>query len=280
MIPAISQACTLNSSFEDDIAGYADAAGSAIEFWLTKLETYLESHSPDEVKAMGADRGLQFAAASFQGGLLVSQGEARRESWELFERRLGICAALGVPTLVVVPDFLGPFGPTDIERAQVSLKQAGQAAERHGIRLALEFQARNTFLNNLETTVSFIESVQQPNVGICFDVFHYYMGPSMYEDLRYLTRDNLFHVQFCDVADTPREIATDSERILPGDGDFHLQPLVERFREIGYEGFVSLEVFNPTFWQVSARQVGEVGMTAMRMILGQAKGGTASSGRR
>ena len=41
MHPAISQVCSLGSSFEDDIDGYADAAGSAIELWLTKLEEYL-----------------------------------------------------------------------------------------------------------------------------------------------------------------------------------------------------------------------------------------------
>jgi 4-hydroxyphenylpyruvate dioxygenase len=268
MVPALSQVCTLNSSFEDDVAGYADAAATALELWLTKLETYLETHSLDEVKALAASRGLQFAAATFQGGLLISQGDARREAWAQFERRLEICGALGVPTLVIAPDFLGPFSPTDIERAQVSLKLAGETAEKHGVQIALEFQARGTFLNNLETAVSFVDSVAQPNVGICFDVFHYYMGPSKFEDLAYLSAGNLFHVQLCDVADTARELATDTDRILPGDGDFRLQPLIERFCAIGYKGYVSLEVMNPTFWQVSARQVGEVGLTALRMALG------------
>jgi sugar phosphate isomerase/epimerase len=258
----------LSSAFEDDLAGYADAASTAVELWLTKLETYLETHSLDEVKSIAAERGLQFAAAAFQGGLLVSQGDARREAWAQLERRLELCRALAVPTLVVAPDFVGPFDATDIERAQISLKRAGQAAEKHGVRIALEFQARGTFLTNLETAASFVQSVEQPNVGLCFDVFHYYMGPSMFEDLAYLGPHNLFHVQLCDVADTPREMATDADRILPGDGDFQLQPLVQRFREIGYAGYVSLEVMNPTFWQVSARQVGEVGLTALRMLLG------------
>src|ERR1700686_1572929 len=101
MLPCISQVCSLGSSFEDDIDGYADAAGNAIELWLTKLEEYLATHSPAEVRSRAADRGLTLAAAAFQGGLLVSQGEARRVAWEQWNRRLDLCAELGVPVIVV-----------------------------------------------------------------------------------------------------------------------------------------------------------------------------------
>lgn len=271
MIPAISQVCTLSASFEADIDGYADAAGSAIELWLTKLEDYLKTHTTAEVKARAADRGLRLAAASFQGGLLVSQGDARRLAWEQFEQRLDLCADLGVPVMVVVADFLGPFNDTDIARAQVSLKQAGQEAVKRGVKIALEFQAKATFVNNLETAAIFVQSIDEPNVGLCFDAFHYYMGPSKFDDLAYLTRENLFHVQVCDVADRPRELATDTDRILPGDGDFRLQPIFDHLRAIGYDRFVSLELLNPQFWQIAPQQVGEIGLTSLRMALGQAQ---------
>ena len=41
-------------------------------------------------------------------------------------------------------------------------------------------------------------------------VFHYYVGPSKPDDLGLLRRENLFHVQLCDVADVPRELAADA----------------------------------------------------------------------
>jgi 4-hydroxyphenylpyruvate dioxygenase len=273
MLPALSQVCTLGASFEDDIDSYADAAGSAIELWLTKLEDYLATHSVAEVKARTADRGLALAAAAYQGGLLLSQGDARREAWALFERRLDLCAELGIPTLVITADFLGPFMQTDIERAQVSLKQAGQASASRGVRLALEFQARNTFLNNLETAAYFVGSVKEPAVGLCLDAFHFHVGPSKLEDLAYLSPANLFHVQVSDVADRPRELAGDADRIMPGDGDFPLVPIFEHLRRIGYAGYVSLELLNPMFWQIAPRSVAEIGLTALRKSLGQSTGG-------
>ncbi len=271
MIPCISQVCSLGSSFEDDIDGYADSAGSAIELWLTKLEDFLISHTPAEVRARAADRGLALAAASFQGGILISQGESRRAAWEQFERRLETCAELEVPVLVTTADFLGPFSQIDIERAQVSLRQAGEAAAKHGVKIALEFQARNTFVNNLETAAMLVQSTAHSSVGICLDLFHFFIGPSKPDDLRLLTPATLFHVQASDVADQPRELASDADRILPGDGDFPLQPVFEHLRQMGYAGAVSLELLNPLFWQIPSRQIGEIGLTALRVALGQAK---------
>jgi sugar phosphate isomerase/epimerase len=57
---------------------------------------------------------------------------------------------------------------------------------------------------------------------------------------------------------------------LPGDGDFLLGPIVDVFRQIGYQGYVSVELLNPQVWQIPARQFGEIAMTALRKVLGQA----------
>lgn len=261
----------MGSSFADDLAGHADAASTSIELWLTKLEEHLAAHSIAEVRTQAAERGISFPAASYQGGILLSQGDARREAWSQFEKRLDLCADLAIPTLIVVAEFLGPFGQTDIERAQVSLHQAGESAAKRNVRLALEFHSRNTFLNNLETAAAFVQSVAHAHVGLCLDLFHYYTGPSKFEDLACLSPKNLFHVQVCDVADRPRELATDADRILPGDGDFQLLPIFDLLRRMDYAGYVSLELLNPQFWRIPARQVAEIGLTALRVALGQAR---------
>ncbi len=276
MIPCLSQVCSLGSTFEDDLDGYADGACSALELWLTKLEDYLTTHSPSEVLSRAVDRGLTLACATYQGGLLLSQGAARHETWSQFQRRLDLLAQLAVPVLVITPDFLGPFTQTDLERALVSLRQAGELAAQRRVRLALEFQSRGTFLTNLETAAGFIQSVNHPAVGLCLDTFHFSTGPSKTEDLEWVTTGNLFHVQISDVADRPRELATDADRILPGEGDFPLRPLLEHLRKIGYGGCVSLELLNPQFWQIPPQSLGEIGMTSLRIALGQASGGTAT----
>jgi 2-keto-myo-inositol isomerase len=99
----------------------------------------------------------------------------------------------------------------------------------------------------------------------------WHVGPSKTEDLAYLTVDNLFHVQLSDLADTPRELARDADRILPGDGDINLAPVIEHLRRIDYRGCVSLELLNHQLWQVPPLQLGEIGMTALRKVLGLAR---------
>ncbi len=273
MLPAISQVCTLNSSFEQDIEDYAAGACHAIEIWLGKLDAYLERHTIGDVRRLLEEHEMRVPVAAFQGGLLTSQGDARREHWELYQRRLQTCQTLGIGTLVVVGDLIGPLTQQDLDRVMVSLKQAADQAAEHGVRLALEFQAQATFANNLQTAAALVAQVGSPHLGLCFDVFHYYVGPSKLEDLGYLSSANLFHVQLCDLSGQARELASDSDRIMPGDGDFQLEPMLDHFRRIGYAGHISLELMNPQIWQNPARQVAEIGMTALRKLLGQSSMG-------
>src|SRR5262245_17615788 len=244
MIPTISQVCCLNSSFDRDLEDFAGAGCDSVEVWLTKLETYLEKHAIKDVRYWLEKTGLTLRMASFQGGLLASQGEARREAWDLFRRRLDLCRELNIPTIVVACDVPPPLDQQTIERVQVSLTQVSQEAGQRGLRAALEFHATSAFGNNLQSVAALVADVASPHLGLCLDAFHFYVGPSKTEDLACLTADSLFHVQLCDLADTPRELARDSHRILPGDGDIPLASLIDHLRRIQYLGCISIETLN------------------------------------
>jgi sugar phosphate isomerase/epimerase len=69
------------------------------------------------------------------------------------------------------------------------------------------------------------------------------------------------------LAGVPRELATDADRILPGDGDFQLEPIMRILREIGYAGWISVECLNPLFWQMKPAQVAQTGYSALQRIL-------------
>jgi 4-hydroxyphenylpyruvate dioxygenase len=270
VIPTLSQVCCLNSPFDRDLEDFAAGQCRSVEVWLTKLEEYLKTHTLKDVRFWLDRLGVALPVASFQGGLLSSQGEARREAWDLFARRLDLCQEVGIGTIVVACDVPPPLSQQTIERVQASLVQVAQEAGRRGLRAALEFQADSSFGNNLETAAALVQEVGSPHLGLCLDAFHFHVGPSKTEDLRLLTAANLFHVQVCDLADTPRELARDAARILPGDGDIPLAAIVNHLRHIDYRGCVSLELLNPQLWQIPPLQLGEIGMTALRKLLGQA----------
>ncbi|MBM4001726.1 MAG: sugar phosphate isomerase/epimerase [Planctomycetes bacterium] len=268
MKPAISQVSSLHAPFESDIEEYAAGDCHAIDVWLTKLEDCLRRRSLNEIRELVDQHAVELAVASYQGGILASQGEARRSAWELFERRLRLCRDLGIATLVIACDVGAPLTSLDLERVRVSLREAARAADAHGIKLALEFQASSAFGNNLQSAAAMIEEADSPALGLCLDLFHFHVGPSKTEDLECLTRENLFHVQVCDLAGIPREFAADADRVLPGDGDIPREPLVRRLREIGYQGCVAVELLNPQIWQIPPRQFCPAALAALNRFLG------------
>lgn len=273
MQPALSQVCSLPSPFETDLEDYGAGHVEAIEVWLTKLENYLADHTLDDVRRLMDEHRVRLPVASYQGGLLHTQGDQRREAWDHFGRRLDLCRELEIGTIVVACDVPINLDQQMLERVQVSLAQLAQEAGKRSRRVALEFQARAGVGNNIHTAAALVADVASPHLGLCFDAFHFYTGISKTEDLGYLTQENLFHVQLCDLADRPREFYSDSDRIIPGDGDIHLAPILQRLRDIQYAGHVSIEVMNPQLWQIPPRSFGEVAVTALRKLLGQASMG-------
>jgi 4-hydroxyphenylpyruvate dioxygenase len=268
MIPCMSEATLLPCSFADDVQICAEGGFRALEVWLTKLETHLEHHSPADTRKLMEDHQITLAAASYQGGLLLSQGEQRRAHHDHFKRRLDLCQSFAIPTLLIAPDFSEQVDQTALERAVVSLRQAAQWAAAFNVRLALEFRGKQTFCSSLDTALALVNACGETNVGVCLDVFHYYTGPSKFEDLGLLRKENLAFVQVCDLAGVPRELATDADRIFPGEGDFRLDPIIAHLRSIGYEGPVSLELLNPTLWKIKPTHVTELAFRAVARLLG------------
>ena len=260
----------MNSPLQQDVEDYAAGKCDSLELWLTKVEAYLETESAPALQRLLQEHGMDATVASLHGGLLTSQGDARRAAWELFSDRLQICQRLGVETLVVACDVPHPLTATDLERVRHSLLEAAQLAGPLGVRVAVEPQAGAAIGNNLQTAVALVEEVGSPHLGICLDSFHYYVGPSKEADLSCLTTENLFHVQFADIGDQARELASDRDRILPGDGIIDWQPILRRLADMEYGGCVSIELMNPQIAQIPALQFGEIALTALRKLLGVA----------
>lgn len=256
------------SSFAEDVGNYADAGCTALEVWLPKLEKHLEHHSIAETSELLETRGVTLVAAAYQGGLLLSEGDARQAHYEHFRRRLDLCQRLKIPTLIVAADVAQRIDQAAFEQAVRSLREAAQWAAGFDVMLAFEFGGRGTFCTSLDTAVALIHECGEPNVGVNLDVFYYYSGPSKHEDLSLLTAERIAHVQIADLAGVPRELATDADRVLPGDGDFQLQPILDALRGIGYQRYVSLELMNPTLWRADPRQVAEIAFTSLRNTLG------------
>ena len=271
MQPALSTVCSLNASIETIVADYAAGHCNTVELWLGHAENYVENNSVSALKELFLAHNVNVIAASFQGGLFADSEDARIEHLKHFKSRLQMLQATGIPLLIISGDVFSPVEPQGIGTLSRHLADATKMAADYDIQLALEFDSRASFPNNLQSAIALIDDIGLPSLGLCLDWFHWTIGPSKLQDLALLSHDNLSHVQLSDVADVPREMARDSDRILPGEGCSPPKPLIDWLTQIGYSAAVSVELHNPSLWHVPPRQFGEIAITALRKILGQAE---------
>ncbi len=271
MKTCISQVTTLNNPFADDPSSYRGGGWDAVELSLAKLEAYLQEDPGADVVALFEGQGIRPVAASGQAGLLLTLGEHRTAFWDQYRRRLELLQTLGVGTLIVAADSSVQIKRTvvaeDLGRAAASLGEAAELARPFGVRIALEFQKSSPICSSLETAAAMVAQCGSENAGVCLDVFHFQNGPSKLEDLDGLPGELIAWVQLSDVSGTPRELAEDADRVLPGDGDYPLPAILERLARTGYDGYVALEVMNPHLWQVAADRVADLGHRALTRVL-------------
>jgi sugar phosphate isomerase/epimerase len=109
---------------------------------------------------------------------------------------------------------------------------------------------------------------QHPKACILADVFHLYKGGSNYGGLRLLSADSMHVMHLNDYpAQIPRKEITDDKRVFPGEGSAPLKDIFRTLRQIGFHGYLSLELFNRDYWRQDALQVARTGLEKARVMV-------------
>ena len=117
-------------------------------------------------------------------------------------------------------------------------------------------------------------NADHPEAKLSVDVFHMYRGGSGWNGLKHLQGSFLaiFHID--DVPpDPPREELEDEHRIYPGDGIFPLSDILTDLQRTGYDGFVSLMLYNRSYWEQDPHEVARTGLEKTLTVIEEAVGG-------
>ena len=224
----------------------------AIEVWLPHWDGYVEAHGLRAARQLLDDAGLVAAGACGAMPFFFAEGERRRRALDDLKPRLAQCQTLGAPHLVVAPGFEEPETPSVemLDRAVENVRAAGELAVPYGVRLGIECLAAARLVRSFPAALDLARRAGLPNAGVILDTYHLYAGVSKSEDLDALRADpwRLFFVHVSDVAGTkPRELWAVPDRTLPGAPDGGGIPnaqLLETVRALGYDGDLSLEIFD------------------------------------
>lgn len=136
-----------------------------------------------------------------------------------------------------------------------SLRECGDYAAAFGIRLSIENHF-GTMTTTAHETMKVIRAINHPNVGVLYDQANLAFFPAEeYEEALELQKDHIFYVHVKDLVyrgGVPQKFRSDSvshisEEIrtvysrFPGDGVLDWPAILQGLKNIGYDGWLSLE---------------------------------------
>ena len=108
-------------------------------------------------------------------------------------------------------------------------------------------------------------AADHPNACILADVYHLHKGGSGFGGVRLFSPQafQVFHVNDYP-ADPPRATIKDADRVYPGDGVAPLNALFQILDKNGFDGFLSIELFNPRYYAQDPFLVVKTGLEKLK----------------
>jgi 4-hydroxyphenylpyruvate dioxygenase len=256
-----------------DLVGKMHACAAAgfdgIEVFEPDLVT--APQSPEEIRAL-ADRlglGLELYqpfrdaegvdAATFEGNL-------RRA-----EAKLRLMRRLGLDTMLVCSNVATATVDDDAVSA-AQLRELGDLAAQHGVRLAYEALAWGRYVDDYRRAWRIVERADHPQVGICLDSFHILSKGHDPRQIERIPGEKVFFLQLADAPLLTMDVLSWSRhhRLFPGEGGFDLGGFLAHVLRTGYDGPLSLEVFNDTFRQTDPDDTARQALRSLRWLEDQA----------
>ena len=268
---AVNQATLMKTPMESILKAISEAGFEGVELRRDETFQYLENHSVSELKTLLEDNNLEcitFNAVELFS--LCSENEFRK-IYVYTERLMEIGTQIGCDTIITVPSFLEGLTMSDDQIAEKTvnrLKRLADLADKHSFKLGFEpLGFPNNSVRKLDLALKIINSEQLPSMGLIIDTFHYFVGENPLDDLEKIPLDQLWLVHINDAIEKPFNQLQDSHRVLPCQGFFNLEMFITKLREIGYERWLSLELFNEDLWTQDPLKVSKEAMNSLKSLL-------------
>jgi 4-hydroxyphenylpyruvate dioxygenase len=275
MRTSIATVC-LSGGLSEKLAAIAAAGFRVVEIFENDLVSY-NGTPADLRKELTA---LDLEVVTFQPfrdfeGMPEPQ---RQKIFDRAERKFDLMQELGCDLLMVCSN-VSPDSVGGIDRAAADFRELGERAAKRGFRVAFEALAWGRHINDYRDAWEVVRRADHPNVGLVLDSFHTFARKTEIKSMRSIPGDRIFLVQLADAPWLDMDVLSWSRhfRCFPGQGDMPLLDFMQALRATGYDGALSLEIFNDQFRAGSPRSVAVDGMRSLLYLMDQMgrKGDTA-----
>ncbi len=253
MQTAIATVC-LSGALDEKLEAIAAAGFRRVEIFENDLLSF--SGTVADARRMIGDLGLEIITfqpfRDFEG----MPEERRARVFERAERKFDLMQELGCDLLLVCSN-VSPESLGGIDRAADDLRELGERAARRGLRVGFEALAWGRHISDYRDSWEAVRRADYPSVGLVLDTFHILARKTDLKAIRAIPRERIVLVQIADAPMLEMDYLSWSRhfRNFPGQGDLPLLDFMEALGATGYEGLLSLEIFNDQFRGGSARGV-------------------------
>jgi sugar phosphate isomerase/epimerase len=256
----------------DEVEIAAKAGYHAIEPWTRELQQFVDGGG--SLKDLGKrirDHGMTVESAIGFAEWIVDDDVRRKKGLEQARRDMDMVLQIGGSRLAAPP-----FGATD--RSDIPLMRIAERyrtlltlGDQSGVVPQVEMWGFSKTLSRLSEVAMVAVETGHPKACVLPDVYHFYKGGSSFGGLKLMgsAAISVFHMNDYP-ADPPPAKITDAQRVYPGDGVAPLTQILSDLHRIGFQGVLSLELFNPEYWKQDATLVAKTGLEKMKSVVEKA----------
>jgi len=268
MKTSIATVC-LSGGLLEKLGAIAAAGFRAVEIFENDLIAY--PGTPRDIRTICDDLGLTIITCQpfrdFEG-----MPEARRSrTFDRAERKFDLLQELGTELLFVCSS-VAPDAQGGLDRLAADFAELGERARARGLKVGYEALAWGRHIFDYRDAWEIVRRADHPSVGLVLDTFHSLARGLDGAAIRNIPKEKLFLVQVADAPKLQMDYLSWSRhwRCLPGQGDFDLAGFMDALTTTGYDGYLSLEIFNDRFRAGSARSVALDGHRSLIALLDDA----------
>ncbi|MGH3378783.1 MAG: bifunctional sugar phosphate isomerase/epimerase/4-hydroxyphenylpyruvate dioxygenase family protein [Actinoallomurus sp.] len=220
--------------------------------------------SPEEVRRRAAGLGLSIELFQPFRDFEAVPPDVLARNLRRAEHKFAVMERLGASQLLVCSS-VSPDSVGDDELAAGQLRLLAERAAAHGIRIAYEALAWGRHVDDYRHAWRIVEMADHPALGTCLDSFHILSRGSDPSGIAEIPAEKVFFLQLADAPRLSMDVLQWSRhyRCFPGQGGFDVAGLVGHVLATGYEGPLSLEVFNDVFRQADAARTARDAMRSL-----------------
>jgi 4-hydroxyphenylpyruvate dioxygenase len=267
---------SLGGSLAEKLRAIEAAGFEGVEIF--EADVLAHEGSPAEIGAMVRDHGLEIVAfqpfRDFEG----MPEPQRSRGFERARRKFELMRELGSSRILVCSN-VSPASLGGIDRAAGDLRELGDIARQFGIEVGFEALAWGRHVSDYRDAWEVVRRADHAAVGLILDSWHLLARDLPCDPIRSIPADRISFVQLADAPRMTMDLLQWSRhfRNFPGQGDMAIDAFMEAVEATGYDGWLSLEIFNDRFRMASPRRIAEDGERSLIWLADRMRPGAMPS---